>query len=275
MARPLWFVKLLKRNFNYRFFGAQLTNLPIIGKLMEKILFNEHQNGDALFYLPKDHVIINQEIEQPGSMVLPSVVVDHFINKANYHFLMHECLCRDANGCKDYPKDLGCLFLGEAVKDINPRLGRLVTREEALAHAKRARDLGLVHLIGRDKIDAVWMGVNASTKLMTLCNCCPCCCLFKFVPHLSPKLRAKLERMPGVSVVVHEEKCIGCGKCLVNTCFVNAIHVVDGKAVIDPSCHGCANCVEACPTGALELHIDNADYINKAIQRLEEAVDVE
>ena len=157
---------------------------------------------------------------------------------------------------------IGCIFLGEAVLEINPKLGRLVDAETAL-----------VHLIGRDKIDAVWMGVKPYTKLMTVCNCCPCCCLFRFLPNLAPKLQKKIERMPGVWVEV-TDKCIGCGVCSEGVCFINAIRVEDGKAHIGEDCRGSGNCVEACPQGAIQVVIARENYIENAIQRLSEAVDV-
>ena len=273
MARPLWFVKMLKRSFSLRFVGAEMTKWPVIGPIMERALFNGHQTGDALFYLPKDTVVINQAVDEPESFVLPSVVIQHFIEEASYIFLMNKCICRDAADCQDYDHDIGCIFLGEAVLDINPKLGKLVDQETAFAHIKRAQEAGLVHLVGRDKIDSVWMGVKPSTKLMTICNCCPCCCLFRFIPNLAPKLKKKIERMPGVHLEISED-CIGCGLCIQDVCFIDAISLVDGRAVISEECRGCGNCVAVCPQGAIELIIEGEDYIEKTIDRLSQAVDV-
>ncbi len=81
----------------------------------------------------------------PESMIIPSQVVEHFINKANYHWIMDFCICREGDKCQDYPRDLGCLFLGKPVLQINSKLGRLVTKEEALEHARLCREAGLVH----------------------------------------------------------------------------------------------------------------------------------
>jgi ferredoxin len=273
LARPLWFVELLKKHFSLRYIGAEMTKWPILGQMMERALFNGHKTGDALFYLPKDRVIIQQNIEEQDNIVVPSTVVAHFIEEASYIFLMEHCICREAADCQDYDHDIGCIFLGEAVLDINPGLGRLVDQETALAHLEKARKAGLVHLIGRDKIDAVWMGVKPSTKLMTICNCCPCCCLFRFLPNLAPKLQRKLERMPGVHVEV-TGNCIGCGKCMEEVCFIDAIHLVDGRAVIGDDCRGCGNCAEICPQGAIKIVIDHEDYIENTIERLSKAVEV-
>ena len=273
MARPMWFVDLLKWSFGLRNIGAKMTNWPIVGQVMERALFNGHRTGDALFYLPKDSVVINQKIDDIENIVLPSTVVEHFINESKYIFLMKECICRSAANCQDYDHDIGCIFLGEAVQDINPKLGQLVDRETALNHVQKAREAGLIHLIGRDKIDSVWMGATPSTKLMTICNCCPCCCLFRFLPHLAPKLQKKIERMPYVRVVVTED-CTGCGACTEDVCFINAISLEDGIAVINEDCRGCGICAEVCPQGAIEVIIEREDYIDNAIDRLSRAVDV-
>jgi len=273
MATPLWFVDFLKKNFKLRYFGAEMTKWPILGRMMERALFNGHRTGDALFYLPKDRVLIEQEIGPQENLAVPSAVVEHFVQEAKHIFLMDHCICREAADCQDYDHDIGCIFLGEAVLDINPKLGSLVDKEAALAHVQRAREAGLVHLIGRDKIDAVWMGVKPSTKLMTICNCCPCCCLFRFLPNLAPKLQKKIERMPWVHIEVTED-CIGCGECTSDVCFIDAIQIVDGRAVIQEECRGCGNCVEACPEGAIRVVIESPDYIDQAIRRLSEAVDV-
>jgi ferredoxin len=274
MGRSLSLINFLKRHFSMRFAVAELTKWPVIGPMMEHALFNGHQTGDALFYLPKDRVVINQRIEEQESVVVPSEVVSHFIEEASHIFLMDHCVCREAADCQNYDHDIGCIFLGEGVLDINPKLGKVVDKQTALAHVERARQAGLVHLIGRDKIDALWMGVEASTKLMTVCNCCSCCCLFKFLPNLAPKLQNKVERMPGVDVRVTED-CVGCGQCTQEAvCFIHAISLADGRAVISEACRGCGRCVEVCPEAAIRLEIDREDYVAVAIDRLSQAVDV-
>jgi len=270
MGRPVWIVKLLKKTFPQRFLVAKLTKWPIIGRILDHWLFE----GDDLIYLPQNRVIeINKSLEQPGSMVLPSQVVDHFIEKANYHWIMNRCICRDAEKCENYPIDLGCLFLGEAVLGINPQLGRLVTKEEALEHVRRCREAGLVHLIGRNKLDTVWLGVRPGTKLLTICNCCPCCCLWRVLPHVAPGIGAKITRMPGVTVTVND-RCVGCGICTQDVCFVDAIHLVNGRAVMSDACRGCGRCVSVCPEGAIETSIDNDRFVEELIKRISSLVDV-
>jgi Fe-S-cluster-containing hydrogenase component 2 len=271
MGRPLWLVELIKRAFPTRMWLANLTQMPGIGHLVDYSLFWE----DDIIYLPKDNVIqVNEPIDGVIDTVLPSAVVEHFIREARHHWLMNYCLCREADSCQDYPRELGCLFLGEAVLKINPKLGRLVSQEEALDHLARCREAGLVHMIGRNKLDRIWLGATPGQKLMTICNCCPCCCLWKALPRLDPMISHKVTRMPGVTVAVNEA-CQGCEICTQEVCFVEAISMVDDKAVIDSfRCRGCGRCVEACLFEAIELTISEVDFFARAVDRLSEKVDL-
>jgi ferredoxin len=269
MARPMWLVSLLKRYFPYRNQIAKITKLPVISKAVDHLVFED----DHVVYLPRDRVVINQLIERPEDMMLPSEVVHHFIDQASHHWIMNHCICRQAEHCQDYPVDLGCLFLGESVLKINPKLGRLVTREEAHAHEERAREAGLVHLIGRNKLDSLWLGANPGSRLMTICNCCPCCCLFRVLPHLETNIANRISRMPGVQFEV-TDACISCGKCTRDVCFVDAIHLNSGKAEISDACRGCGRCVDVCPQGAIKLSIKDNQFIQNTIDGISSVVDV-
>ena len=270
MAMPLWVVGLIKKTFPLVRTVARLTNVPGLGRLIELGLFE----GDDIMYLPKDRVIsIDRPVEAAADTVLPSQVVDHFIKEAGFIWIMDTCICRESLDCQDYPHDLGCLFLGEAARGINPRLGRQVTSEEALEHAARCREAGLVHLIGRNKLDSVWLNVRPGEKLLTICNCCPCCCLWRIVDEITPRISEKLTRMPTVSVKV-TDRCVGCGACLDNVCFAQAIALKDGRAEIGEACRGCGRCVETCPNQAIEISFELPAAIQTSIDRLARVVDV-
>ena len=269
MARPMWLVALIRAGFPARFLLAGLTRWPVLGNALERWLFA----GDDLVILPSDRVIkIDRPVDMPGQVVLPSMLVERCINEANYHWIMDNCICRQASHCSDYPVSLGCLFLGEAVLGINPALGRRVSREEALAHAQKCREAGLVHLIGRNKLDAVWLGVGPGNKLLTICNCCPCCCLWKILPVVSGDIGARVNKMLGVSVKV-TDGCSGCGICADNVCFINAIRMVDGVAVISGDCRGCGRCALTCPLDAIVVEYD-ASAVETAAGRIGTLVDI-
>lgn len=269
MSRPTLLLGLIGMGFPFRFFMARLTRLPIVGKIVDYLVFRY----DDIIILPSDRIVtINKKIEPQGSVALPSQALEHFIRKSKYIWIMDRCICRDFSDCKDYPHDHGCIFLGEAVAKIDPKLGRMVTADDALEHARKCRDAGLIHLMGRDRIDSLWMGARPAGKLMTICHCCPCCCLWKMLPDLSPAISSGVTRMPGVMVEV-TDACKGCGKCTQGVCFVNAISVKDGKALIDDECRGCGRCALACKSGAIRVTWES-DSIAKSIERIDAALDV-
>jgi ferredoxin len=270
MARSRWFVELVKKPFPHLFRIVSLTKVPVLGSLLDLLLFE----GDDIVYLPRDTTLrIDEPIDVPEEVVLPSQVVEHFIEQANCHWIMDVCLCRDASRCEDYPIELGCLFLGGAASGINPRLGRPVTKEEALEHVRRCREAGLVHMIGRNKLDTVWLGVGPGERLMTICSCCPCCCLWRMLPHVAPAIGARVSRMPGVRVSV-TDRCLGCGVCTQGICFADAIHLHNGRAKINGECRGCGQCVAVCPQKAIEITLDGSGAIDVTIRRLAKQVDV-
>lgn len=270
MSRPIWFVNLLKRIYPARRPIARLTKIPLIGDLVDHLLFR----GDEMFILPKDHTIqINAPLDPPETTIVPSQLVEYYINQASHHWIMDFCICRVGEGCQDYPHDLGCIFLGNPVTQINSKLGKLVSKEEALEHARRCREAGLVHSIGRNRLDSIWLGATPSEELMTICNCCPCCCLWGLVTDLTPKISHKINSMPGIEVTINEE-CTGCGLCADGICFADAIHVNDGRAEISLECRGCGRCVEICPENAIILMINGEKDFNEIQKRLDQLVDL-
>ncbi|HAJ78564.1 MAG TPA: ferredoxin [Fibrobacteres bacterium] len=55
----------------------------------------------------------------------------------------------------------------------------------------------------------------------------------------------------GAYLEVESSQCTGCARCA-GACQVDAIRIVDGKAVIDPTkCVKCGKCVEECPVNAI------------------------
>ncbi len=271
MSRPMWVPWIVKKTFPGRFMAARLTRrIPPLGRLAEKLFFE----GDDIIYLPRDEIVnVGEDVEAAGGMVVPSQVIDHFIEKAPFLWINNWCMCRHSDQCKDYPIDLGCLFMGDAARGINPKLGREVSKEEAREHMRRCREAGLVQMIGRDKVDTVWLGLKPGRKLVTVCSCCPCCCLWKMLPQIAPRVSSSVNRMPGVTVRV-TDACIGCGKCTKDTCFVDAIRLESGRAVIGDDCRGCGRCAMNCPEKAIQVSVEDSDVVRRAIERLEPLFDL-
>lgn len=272
MAHPAWVIRLIMKGFPKRFSIARLSRWPLIGAIIERALFE----NDDMICLPEDSSVeleVGEAFDIPESMVLPSAVADHFVNRAKHLWIMNWCICRKSMGCKEYPVELGCLFLGEATIRIDPRLGRPASREEALEHLRKCRAAGLVQMVGKNKLDASWLDVKPSERLMTICNCCECCCLWKMLPHLSGKISSKVTKMPGVSVTVND-RCLACGSC-VALCFVGAIAVVGGRAHISDDCRGCGRCAAACPNHAISVTYMGSASAKLAIERLSSSVTVD
>ncbi len=226
---------------------------------------------DVSICLPGNKIVVDKAVAGQESMALPSEVVDHFIDKAGYCAIMNYCICRKSNGCKDYPIDHGCLFLGEAARQIHPDMHRSVSREEAKAYVQSCREKGLVQLVGRANLDAIWLDIGPHDKLFTVCNCCPCCCISLAVPYMAPELSDWLVKMPGIAVVVSED-CTGCKTCL-DACIYGGIEFMDGKAVITGHCRACGRCVAACPQGAIQVSMSE-ESVQATIDLLEQRVDV-
>jgi ferredoxin len=279
MSTPIWLVEIIKKSFPARFYLSQLTQKSDrFGRMVNHLMFSD----DEMIFLPKDSARMNasvtihvgEAVPNQEEVILPSQVVKHYIDQANKLWIMDKCICRESDGCQDYPIDLGCLFLGDAVQGINPGLGHMVSREEAHAHINRAAEAGLVHVIGRNRLDTIWLGIGPSEKLMTICSCCPCCCLYKILPHLSTQISSKYNRMPGVEVEVNSALCIGCGVCGENICFVDAIHIENGKAVISSECRACGRCAEICPQKAIRLVFQDGASVRDTIKIIGSRVDV-
>lgn len=266
MSRSDVLVRLLMRAFPQRFLAAKATRLPLVGRTADRLLFAD----DKIFYLPQDRVIeVGRVLDRGEQTFLPSEAVDHFIERSGRRWVMNWCICRKATGCEDYPVGLGCLFLGEATSKIDPSLGRPVTKEEAKEHVRKCREAGLVHLIGRNKLDALWLGTGDPGRLLTICNCCPCCCLWKILPSVAPAIGARVTKMPGLEMIV-SDRCVGCGTCA-KTCFMDAISIRDGRAVIGDQCRGCGRCAVKCPREAIEARMGDMD---ETIASISTAVDV-
>ena len=130
MKTPLWIIALIRKAFPARFFLLRMTKrFPLFRKFIDYFFFRD----DHITYLPNPRTIkLHANLERPDQIVMPTSAIEYFLEKAGSLFIMNTCICREAECCEDHPIDLGCLFMGEAVKEINPKLGRIVSKEETV-----------------------------------------------------------------------------------------------------------------------------------------------
>ncbi|AMK14852.1 indolepyruvate ferredoxin oxidoreductase subunit alpha [Methanobrevibacter olleyae] len=220
------------------------------------------------------NIEVNQSFQKDDSEFVPSEILKKVIKEAKDIVIMNKCLCRSSANCQDYPQELGCIFLGPASRKIASRYGRRASAEEALKHVDWADAEGLSHVIGRNKIDTVWMNVSPKEELLTICHCCPCCCLWKVVPDLDNDISDKVMRLEGVEVHTNMDKCKMCKKCLDDdVCFGGAISLENGKISINQKkCLGCGHCVQICEFDVFELSYTQKS-LDSIINRIGELVD--
>lgn len=260
-------VKLLDHIFWMRFGLASWTRKSkTFGKIIRKMLFD----GDDMVVLPKDSVSVRRTVETDISLdnagertILPNDVVKNVLRSTDNIFIMNFCICRRSSKCEDYPVDHGCIFVGKGIDRIPPEFGRRATSEEAVAYIDECTDLGMVHILGRNKMDSIWLNTGDKDDLMTICNCCPCCCLWNIIADISDDIASNFRRMEGVSVDFNPESCVGCGMCT-ESCFANAVRIVDGKCSIDQKiCRACGRCSEMCPHDAITISYDEEGVLSE------------
>jgi ferredoxin len=276
-------VPLAKLSFKSRFKMARTCQkIPPLAWVTNKLFFE----GDNMMVIPLDSTVretelngkeinLNTRIPTSTDTLLPGQILKEIIKKSRNHVIMDSCLCRVSNDCKEYSHDLGCLFMGPGAKNIPLKLGKPVTPEESMKHVDKCQEEGLVHIIGRNKLDSIWLNTGPKEELLTVCNCCPCCCLWKMAPDLPDYMGRSIGPMIGVELKFNFENCSGCGKCNNDICFVNAIRLEDGKAKIDnKKCKICGRCVEICPNNALKIEMDDG-AVEKTIDCVKKLVNVE
>lgn len=242
------------------------SNIPLVGKHITFFWNDEHFNQTV--------IPINSELTVDGTTVLPVTIVEEMIRKSCHTVRMNLCLCRSACSCESFPMGLGCLFMGDSTRNIHPSMGRPLSVDEALEHLHTAVDAGLVMHIGKVDPDPYMLGLRDRKHFLTLCFCCPCCCVaMKDFSYFSPEIRARTHRLEGLEVLVGEG-CNGCTKCI-KACYAGAIELRDGKAFVTEACKGCGLCVERCPERAITISItDGNRMISEALERIQAHSDV-
>jgi UDP-glucose 4-epimerase len=241
---------------------------PLLGRWIRVKLDVPPEEADALI------IPVEETLQAGKSTVLPFQILQPIIERAGGHMLLERCPCRNGEGCKSYPRDFGCLFLGAAVRDVSPKIGTQTDVAGARAHVARALELGLVPMIVHASFDADLISVPFG-KMLAICFCCDCCCTVRHQMRLGPSsFDDTVQRLPGLEVEIGEA-CIACGTCH-QSCPVQAIELQGEVSVIDQaSCKGCGLCAAVCPEGAPRLHLDEeTDVIGELMDRIRSRTEI-
>ncbi|MBN2026327.1 MAG: 4Fe-4S binding protein [Actinobacteria bacterium] len=255
LGKPPWFMRM---GLNFQHMVFKFSRIPGMARRHPWV----REDKTDMRFLP-----INQDISRPEDCPMPLELLDRLIEEASHCVIVDFCGCRMGYECEDYPHDIGCLLMGDSALEVPATVGREVGKEEAKEHARKAIDVGLVPIVGRAHVDNFIFGVKDRGCLLTVCFCCECCSITRFIGEIPyTYVDPAYPRLKGVSVEVTGD-CRGCGTCAEH-CFVHAIELVNNKAVIGEYCRACGRCASACPNGAITVRITDRDFLEDAYQRI-------
>lgn len=216
---------------------------------------------------------INKNIEGAENIALPIEIIDTLIDRSGTQVIMKKCLCRHNYDCKTYPDNVACLFLGESALETPANWQIRVNRDEAKAHARKAISLGLVPMVGKIRFDSDTMGITDRGRLLTICFCCECCCLSRFLAPVPSEILDTLQHpVEGLSIDI-TDACIGCGEC-VDACYLKAIEIKNGRAVRSDTCRICGRCAAICRQKAIRIRLDNPHAAQDVVKRILSVVEI-
>lgn len=244
----------------------KVGRVPVLGRLIGPLLWND-RNVDAT-YIP-----VGESVEVDPGSPLPYQVIEDLLGRASALFALNECVCRTGLKCEEYPREIGCLFLGEAARDIDPGLARPVTVDEARGHIRRAREHGLLPCIVHGSFDASLFRIDYH-RMLAVCFCCNCCCAFRADMKKGPAgYRERITRLAGLEVK-NLGNCERCGAC-VESCAFGAVKLGEHGPVFADFCKGCGRCADACTRGNIQITLDpGLDTRGMLLRRIDARTDI-
>lgn len=194
----------------------------------------------AMRYVPA-----SLSVDPENHAVFPFEMMEEVVRKVHTIALVH-CPCRvtaHVIGKKRCDHALeNCIKYDDLAEYlIEKKIGREVTKAEALEVLRASEKAGLVHLVD-----------NAREGIKHTCNCCGCCCW-----SVGTIRRKRIPRDVLMATYflreTDKERCSGCGQC-VDICPVRVIKMEGDFPVVDPEwCIGCGVCAVPCPSSAVRL----------------------
>ncbi len=155
-------------------------------------------------------------------------------------FCRHEAKLLDPNDDCGKPDEVCMQFGISAQFIIDRKMGRQITKDEALNILQLSEEAGLVHAsINRQDIDF-------------LCNCCSCHCMILKTALAQPKPGITLNS--GFRPIWDSDRCTACETCIDN-CPTEALTMTaeDLPEFNMDRCIGCGVCASLCPEDAITL----------------------
>ena len=236
--------------------GSKHMDAPVFGPIYKRLMkfTPEEKTYSHGTILP-----LNVDVSEQGeSKVLPIDLVKDLLRKASYIASANVCLCRDANNCQTYPKDVCCLFLSNSGRTVvEHKVGYEISLEDALARVDKAAELGLIGQALWVEVEQYIWGFSNQTMetFIEMCFCCPCCCVgFNLSKNASRDVKKRF-RPSGWTALVDADLCIGCGACM-EPCPQAAITMGEnGKIDINQDyCVGCGICKQHCNENAIRIN---------------------
>jgi len=84
--------------------------------IMRRLLRSQYsETGLQASFIP-----VGETVEIPPSVIPPREVIMDFLNRASYRALAAECVCRVGGKCKNFPIEVGSIFMGEGARTSIP-----------------------------------------------------------------------------------------------------------------------------------------------------------
>jgi len=233
--------------FEYQFMRGTSTDKD---KRLAKLIHAYKAAVDAAQGPPKvtfpfERVITVDRKIDAGNKIHTYDQVAHYIDKydplaVSTCFCRHEAKLIDENDNCGKPNDVCMQFGIGAQFVIDRKMGRKITKEEALSILNQSEEAGLVHAsLNRQEIDFI-------------CNCCSCHCMILQTALAQP--RPGFSLTSGFQPVWNNKLCTACETCI-DRCPAEALSLGEEEIpeVNLERCIGCGVCATGCPEEAIAL----------------------
>ncbi len=94
------------------------------------------------------------------------------------------------------------------------------------------------------------------------------------IPRVAKDLALRYARVPGVHIIVRQDRCVGCGACVKNQfCRFGAISVAEREVSINERrCRGCARCTHLCPRDALAIEVRPHPVVQSTLRHIDHRI---